>query len=75
MAKGKGGKSPTTVNAGTTISKGGLICQGNVCYNPDTGKIEVKLEREGCPPDIVEGIIKSVLKGSEVEFVLPKRKV
>jgi len=51
-----------------------IRCIGGVCYNPDTGKIEIELNRESCPPDIIKGIVENIVKGAEVEFVLPKEK-
>jgi hypothetical protein len=65
------GKSKRII-AGTRITKSGLTCIGDICFNPDTGKIEVKLNRKSCPPTTIKSIVEGVVKGSEVEFVMPK---
>jgi len=51
----------------------GIRCIGNVCFNPETGKIEVELNRGSCPPDVVKAVVENIIRGAEVEFVLPKK--
>ena len=50
-------------------------CIGEVCFNPDTGKIEIELNRGSCPPDVIKSVVENIIRGSEVEFVLPKEKL
>ncbi|MBA7708672.1 hypothetical protein ES703_117575 [subsurface metagenome] len=54
--------------------KGTLECVGTVCFNPDTNKIEIVLDRGSCPPKSVKGIVESLITGAEVEVVLPALK-
>lgn len=48
-------------------------CIGSVCFNPDTGKIEIQLSRDDCDIKGIESIVENVLKGAEVEFKVPKK--
>lgn len=50
-----------------------LTCIGNVCFDPDTGKIVVELERDKCPEHVIKNIVENIVKGAETEFVIPKR--
>ena len=50
-----------------------LNCVGNVCFNVETGKLEVELNRLSCPPNVIKSIIEGIVKGVEVEFVVPKK--
>jgi hypothetical protein len=70
--KRSGASRSKRISAGTRVSKSGLTCIGDICYNPDTGKIEVKLNRKSCAPETIKSIVEGVVKGSEVEFVMPK---
>ncbi|GAH03133.1 unnamed protein product, partial [marine sediment metagenome] len=45
---------------------------GSVCYNPDTGKIEIQLSRADCDIKGIESIVTNVVKGAEVEFKVDK---
>jgi len=69
--KSKGGESKDRITATKSES---VKCVGGVCYNPDTGKLEIELNRESCPPHVIKSIIENVVRGAEVEFVLPKEK-
>jgi hypothetical protein len=61
-------------NRVTATKSQNVRCIGGVCFNPETGKIEIELNRESCPPDVIKGVIENIVKGAEVEFVLPKAK-
>ena len=50
-----------------------IKCIGNVCYNPDTRKVEVTLDRKSCPEAVIKAVVESVLTGAETEFILPKK--
>jgi len=52
----------------------GVRCIGQVCFNPDTGKIEVELNRGSCRPEVIKAVVENIIRGAEVEFVLPKEK-
>lgn len=47
-------------------------CIGAVCYNPDTGKLQIELQRGSCHPGVIKGIVENIVQGVEVEFVLPR---
>jgi hypothetical protein len=52
-----------------------LNCVGNICFNVDTGKLEIELNRKSCPPDVIKSVVERIVKGVEVEFVVPKKPI
>lgn len=52
-----------------------LNCVGNICFNVDTGKLEIELNRKSCPPETIKRVVEGIVKGVEVEFVVPKKTV
>ena len=63
-----------TIKADTPISKqDDLSCIGEICFRE--GKIEIDITKADCPPEVVEQLVKSTLKGLPVEFVISKEKV
>ena len=59
---------------GVEIEKGaisGLKCKAGVCFNPDTNKLEIQLDRDSCPPDVIKGVVENIVKGVEVQVVVP----
>ena len=55
-------------------SSKGIQCVGNVCFNPDTGKLEIELQRDSCPPEVIKRIVEETIKGIDVELVVPRPK-
>jgi hypothetical protein len=37
-----------------TPDRTGKRCVGELCWNPNSGKLEFTFDRESCPPEIVE---------------------
>ncbi len=81
MAKGKVDKREA--KAGTTkrikvvtgmelAFKAGLKCIGDVCFTDD-GRIEVHIDRDGCPPEVLKKLVETTVKGARTEFVLESR--
>ena len=69
-SEGEGG-SKDRIKAGKSQD---IRCIGSVCFNPETGKIEVELNRGSCPPGVIKSVVENIIRGAEVEFVLPKEK-
>lgn len=67
--KSEKGESSDTVS----VSKRSVRCVGSVCYDPVTDKVQIHLD-EKCERSDLEDIGKRVMSGTEVEFVLPKKK-
>lgn len=59
---------------GSTRTKGIQHCVGSVCFNPTTGKLEVELKRDSCPPRVIKRIVEETIRGVEVEFLIPRSK-
>ncbi len=49
-------------------------CIGAICFNPDTGKIEIELTRGDCDVQIIKDIVSNVVGGTEIEWKVPKPK-
>lgn len=54
-----------------TASKIPLTCIGGVCFNPATGQVDVELDRKSCPPEVVKAIIENMVKGAQVNIIVP----
>lgn len=67
---GKASESKTTRVKATKSEA--LTCVGNICFNTKTGKLEVELNRDSCPTSVIKDIVENIVKGVEVEFVLPR---
>lgn len=65
-------KEPEFKTRVTATKSENVKCIGNICYNPDSGKIEVELARGSCPASVIKSVVENIVKGAEVEFVLPK---
>lgn len=56
----------------SSAAHSGIKCIGAVCFNADTGKIEITLNRADCDIGVVESLVENIVKGAEVEFKIPK---
>lgn len=52
----------------------GVKCIGAICFNPDTGKIEIELTRGDCDVKVIKDIVSNIVDGSEIEWSVPKPK-
>jgi len=52
----------------------GIKCVAGICFNPSTGKLEIELNRDSCPPDVIKRIVEETVRGVDVELLIPKPK-
>lgn len=64
---GKAGAHKPSVVAGHA----GIKCIGAICFNPDTGKIEIELKRGDCDIQVIKDVVSNVVGGSEIEWIVP----
>ena len=74
VKESKVGDKTKSINRKLSKGRKALQCVGDICYNPDTGKIEVHLDRKSCSTTAIEGYIEKLTGGTAVEFVIPSKK-
>jgi hypothetical protein len=72
----KGQSAEVTLKSDTEISKllgkRGIRCVGDICFT-ENGKIRIDLSKSKCSQELIDKLVKRVLKGAETEYYLGKR--